>query len=81
MQSNLYVSKRITSDGDRLAAQKAVEQLLAEHTIDFNAVFAPTDEDGLGVLQALKPVSYTHIDVYKRQPLTCLKDGKMWKKL
>ena len=54
MQSNLYVSKRITSDGDRLAAQKAVEQLLAEHTIDFNAVFAPTDEDGLGVLQALK---------------------------
>ena len=34
--------------------RKQSNSFLAEHTIDFNAVFAPTDEDGLGVLQALK---------------------------
>ena len=25
------------------------------------------DEDGIGVLDGGKPVSYTHLDVYKRQ--------------
>lgn len=52
--SNLYVSKRVESNGSRLTAQKATELVVADQDIDFNAVFAPSDEDGLGVLQALK---------------------------
>lgn len=52
--SNLYVSKRAESNGSRLTAQKATELVVADQDIDFNAVFAPSDEDGLGVLQALK---------------------------
>lgn len=52
--SNLYVSKRVVSNGSRLTAQKATELVVADQDIDFNAVFAPSDEDGLGVLQALK---------------------------
>lgn len=52
--SNLYVSKRVESNGSRLTAQKATELVVADRDIDFNAVFAPSDEDGLGVLQALK---------------------------
>lgn len=52
--SNLYISKRVESNGNRLTAQKATELLIADQEIDFNAVFAPSDEDGLGALQALK---------------------------
>ena len=52
--SNLYVSKRVESSGNRLTAQKVTESVIADQDIDFNAVFAQSDEDGLGVLQALK---------------------------
>lgn len=52
--SNLYISKKVESSSDRLTAQKMTELTLAEEGIDFNAVFAPSDEEGLGVLQALK---------------------------
>lgn len=52
--SNLYVSKRVESSGNRLTAQKVTESVIADQDVDFNAVFAQSDEDGLGVLQALK---------------------------
>ena len=50
----MYISKRVESNGNRLTAQKATELTVADQEIDFNAVFAPSDEDGLGALQALK---------------------------
>ena len=52
--SNLYVSKRVESSGNRLTAQKVTESVIADQDIDFNAVFAQSDEDGLGALQAIK---------------------------
>ena len=52
--SNLYVSKRVESSGNRLTAQKVTESVIADQDVVFNAVFAQSDEDGLGVLQALK---------------------------
>lgn len=54
VHSNMYISKRVESNGNRLTAQKATELTVADQEIDFNAVFAPSDEDGLGALQALK---------------------------
>lgn len=57
--SNLYISKRVENSGDRLAAQKVTESVIADQDIDFNAVFAQSDEDGLGALQAFKLAEIT----------------------
>lgn len=54
MHSNLYISKRAESSENRITAQKVTEAVIADQDIDFNAVFAQSDEDGLGVLQAMK---------------------------
>lgn len=51
---NVYISKRVETSGSRLAAQRATELTVADQEIDFNAVFAPSDEDGLGALQGLR---------------------------
>ena len=53
--SNLYVSKRVESSGNRLTAQKVTESVIADQDIDFNAVFAQSDEDGLG---SSRPLSW-----------------------
>ena len=53
--SNLYVSKRVESSGNRLTAQKVTESVIADQDVDFNAVFAQSDEDGL---EFSKPLSW-----------------------
>ncbi len=56
-QDNMKIIYTAESSFDRVTAQKAMEDAIISLTksgITFNAVFAHSDEDGLGALQALK---------------------------
>ena len=35
-------------------------------------------DDSMGLLQGIRPVSYTHLDVYKRQPLVVRRKIQIW---
>ncbi len=45
-------------DFNRITAQRAMEHIIVNYPNQFDAVFAHSDEDGLGVLQALKAAGY-----------------------
>lgn len=45
-------------DFNRITAQRAMEHIIVNYPNQFDAVFAHSDEDGLGVLQALKVAGY-----------------------
>ena len=55
---NLTVITSEIGDFNRITAQHAMESIIAGYADDFDAVFAHSDEDGLGVLQALKVAGY-----------------------
>ena len=41
--------------------------------VDWNADAQPTEEEAYGkLIGRIHPVSYTHLDVYKRQGMDCL---------
>lgn len=52
--TNIMIVGSILGDFDRITAQEAMEQYLRENELEIDAIFAHSDEDGLGVLQALK---------------------------
>lgn len=52
--SQLEIVKTVPGNSNRLTAQKAVEKVIAEQEVEFQAIFSVSDEDGLGALQALK---------------------------
>jgi len=57
--SNLRIVATGIGNSDRLTAQYALENIIVNYKEDlFNAVFACSDEDGLGALQALKVAGY-----------------------
>ena len=51
---HMKISGQIVGSFDRVTAQKSMEEMLAGEAYDYNAIVAYSDEDGLGVLQALK---------------------------
>ena len=51
---NMKISGQILGSFDRVTAQKSMEEMLAGEPYYYNAIVAYSDEDGLGVLQALK---------------------------
>lgn len=50
----IRIVKTVPGNSNRLTAQKAVEKVIAEQEVEFQAIFSVSDEDGLGALQALK---------------------------
>lgn len=51
---HMKITGQIVGNFDRVTAQKSMEEMLAEEQYYYNAIVAYSDEDGLGVLQALK---------------------------
>lgn len=51
---HMKISGQIVGSFDRVTAQKSMEEMLAGEPYYYNAIVAYSDEDGLGVLQALK---------------------------
>lgn len=55
---NLSIVGTEIGDFNRITAQRAMEHIIVNYPNQFDAVFAHSDEDGLGVLQALKVAGY-----------------------
>lgn len=51
---NMQICASEVGDFNRITAEKAMENIIINSHNSFNAVFAHSDEDGLGALQALK---------------------------
>lgn len=60
---HMKISGQIVGNFDRVTAQKSMEEVLAEEKYYYNAIVAYSDEDGLGVLQALKVAGKTEVSV------------------
>ena len=64
---NLYFQKILGAVSAEVEGGKMLSQALAEHQSVFGEVFV-----------SLIPVSYTHLDVYKRQTLMCAQPFLAW---
>ena len=76
MKSAIAPDPELEVEGDYFdeGGARAVEQLLRRR-VQFEAIFAANDQMALGAVEALRghgTVSYTHLDVYKRQPRMCI---------
>lgn len=60
---HMKISGQIVGNFDRVTAQKSMEEVLAGEKYYYNAIVAYSDEDGLGVLQALKVAGKTEVNV------------------
>ena len=70
IKANLYQSSgnALTNFAEKLPAiQGKLAQEIVKDTYDFGFVSLPVGYDEEELEDALEPVSYTHLDVYKRQ--------------
>lgn len=55
---NMVLVDSIQGNFDRVSAQESMETVIVTRTDEFDAVFAHSDEDGIGVLNAMKVSGY-----------------------